>query len=356
MPIKTFSIGLWEREYDEAEDAARVAQHLGTAHTELYVSPAEAQAVIPEMATIYDEPFADSSQIPTLLVSRLARRQVTVALSGDAGDELFAGYLRYTLARGAWARLRCVPAPLRALAARVLTGIAPQHWDRLLAGISRVLPTRLRHANPGDKLHKFARLLATDDPMAMYASLISLWNEHGPPVVGITLSALDGLPSTAGLKFDDFVEAMMYLDTLHYLPGDILTKVDRAAMSVGLETRVPFLANEVVAFAARLPLAYKLRDGHSKWILREVLARHVPRALFERPKMGFGVPIDRWLRGPLKNWADQLLDPIRLRDAGYFDPAPIRHAWDAHQGGAQNLQYQLWGVLMFEAWRERWGY
>lgn len=354
-PVRTFSIGFAEAEYDEAPHAAAVARHLGTDHTELYVSPAEALAVIPRLAGIYDEPFADSSQIPTLLVSELARRHVTVAMSGDAGDELFAGYTRYALAVALWRRVARLPSGLRVLSARALTALTPRTWDALFRRCAPLVPARLRYRSPGDKLHKLADLLALTEPMSMYLRLISLWqtpehvviNGHAP------LTVLDD-PAIEGLGIE-FVERMMYLDTAHYLPGDILTKVDRASMAVSLEARVPFLDHEVVELAWRMPQAWKVHEGQGKWVLRQVLGQYVPPALFERPKMGFGVPIDRWLRGPLRAWAEELLDERRLADAGYFNPAPIRAAWQAHLAGEQSLQYALWGILMFEAWRDRWG-
>lgn len=353
-PVRTFSIGFTIPAYDEAPYARAVARHLGTDHTELYVSPEETQAVIPALPGMYDEPFADSSQIPTFLVSQLARRHVTVAMSGDAGDELFAGYTRYSLALGLWARQRRLPLPLRRAAAWLLRAVPPAYWDRVFDTLAPLLPARLRQPMAGDKLHKLARLLELREPLAMYQSLVSQWAEPERLVSGArepaSLMAL-AAQAPAGL---DLTERMMYLDTLHYLPGDILTKVDRASMAVSLEARVPLLDHEVVELAWSLPQSLKVRDGQGKWALREVLARHVPRALFERPKMGFGIPIDAWLRGPLREWAEDLLSESRLRAAGYFDPAPIRAAWAAHLGGRVNLQYHLWTILMFEAWRERW--
>lgn len=353
-PVRTFSIGFTVPDYDEAPHARAVAKHLGTDHTELYVSPEETQAVIPELATMYDEPFADSSQVPTYLVSALARRHVTVAMSGDGGDELFAGYSRYASATELWRRQQRLPLGVRQIAARLLTAVTPLGWDRIFALSKPVLPARLRHPMPGDKVHKLAGLLAIDLPLAMYQRLISLWQSPDEIVLRArepaSISALaETLPS--GI---DFVEQMMLLDTLHYLPGDILTKVDRASMAVSLEARVPFLDHNVVELAWRMPHDWKVRDGSGKWILRELLAHHLPRELFERPKMGFGVPIDSWLRGPLREWAESLLAESRLKAAGYFDPVPVRAIWRAHLAGGQNLQYLLWGVLMFEAWRERW--
>ncbi len=354
QPVRTFSIGFTIPDYDEAPHARAVARHLGTDHTELYVSPEETQAVIPRLPEIYDEPFADSSQIPTFLVSELARRHVTVSMSGDAGDELFGGYTRYSVALDLWRRVQRLPAPARALAGRGIAAVAPGQWDRLFNALRPVLPARLRQPMPGDKLHKLARLLGTRDPLAMYLRLVSLW--HEPEAIvrgGREPASLLALAADAPAALD-LTERMMYVDTLHYLAGDILTKVDRASMAVSLESRVPFLDHAVVELAWRLPQAWKVRDGKGKWILREVLARHVPRALFERPKMGFGIPIDAWLRGPLRGWAEDLLSESRLRAGGHFDPAPIRAAWRAHLAGGENLQYLLWAVLMFEAWRERW--
>jgi asparagine synthase (glutamine-hydrolysing) len=353
-PVRTFSIGFTIPEYDEAPHARAVAAHLGTDHTELYVNPDETRAVIPLLPTLYDEPFADSSQIPTYLVSQLARRHVTVAMSGDAGDELFAGYTRYAMALALWQRLGRLPLPLRRVGAGLLRSLAPRTWDRVFDALGPLLPPRLRQPMPGDKLHKLARLIAISDPLVMYQRLISQWTEpEGVAAWAREPASILALAATAPPGLGT-VERMMYLDTLHYLPGDILTKVDRASMAVSLEARVPFLDHELVELAWSLPQAYKVRDGQGKWILREVLARHVPRALFERPKMGFGIPIDAWLRGPLRDWAEHLLAESRLRDAGFFAPAPIRAAWRAHLAGGVNLQYHLWTILMFEAWREQW--
>ncbi|MGE0338101.1 MAG: asparagine synthase (glutamine-hydrolyzing), partial [Gammaproteobacteria bacterium] len=354
-PVRTFSIGFTVKDYDEAPHARAVAAHLGTDHTELYVSPEETQAVIPRLSEMYDEPFADSSQIPTFLVSELARRHVTVAMSGDAGDELFAGYTRYSLALDLWRRQQRLPLPLRRTAARAITSLAPATWDRVFGLLRPVLPARARQPMAGDKLHKLAGLLAIDDPLVMYFELISLWKSPMQVVRDVREPAsvfahVAALPS--GLSH---VERMMALDALHYLPGDILAKVDRASMAVSLEARVPLLDTDLVELAWRMPHAWKVHAGTGKWVLREVLARYVPRRLFERPKMGFGIPIDAWLRGPLRDWAEHLLAERRLREGGFFDPAPVRAVWQAHLAGDQNLQYLLWGVLCFEAWRDRWG-
>ncbi|MFN3388346.1 MAG: asparagine synthase (glutamine-hydrolyzing) [Allosphingosinicella sp.] len=351
-PVKSFSIGFNEEEYNEAKHAKAVAEHLGTDHTEMYVTPREAMDVIPRLPAIYDEPFADSSQIPTFLVSQLARRHVTVSLSGDAGDELFGGYNRYKLTAGMWRRLSKVPRPLRQAAARGLTTLSPGAWNRIAGAADPFLPQSAKMALPGDKIHKGAGVLASRSVAELYHGLVSLWREPDELVIGGTEpdTLLTGhMPRLEGLSD---VERMMALDMVTYLPDDILAKVDRAAMSVSLETRVPLLDHRVVEFAWRLPMEYKLRDGETKWALRQVLYRHVPRALIERPKMGFGVPVGDWLRGPLRDWAEALLDPRRLAQEGYFHPEPVRRMWQAHLGGQVNEQYRLWIVLMFQAWLE----
>ena len=351
-PVKSFSIGFNEEEYNEAKHAKAVAEHLGTDHTELYVTPREAMDVIPRLPAIYDEPFADSSQIPTFLVSELARRHVTVSLSGDAGDELFGGYNRYKLTAGMWRRLSRIPRPLRGAAARALTTLSPRAWNRIAAAADPILPKGAKMSLPGDKIHKGAGVLASRSVDDLYHGLVSLWRDPEELVIGGTEP--EGLltgnrPALAGLTD---VERMMALDMVTYLPDDILAKVDRAAMSVSLETRVPLLDHRVVEFAWRLPMEYKLRGGETKWALRQVLYRHVPRSLIERPKMGFGVPVGDWLRGPMRDWAEALLDPRRLAEEGYFRPEPVRRMWQAHLEGNVNEQYRLWIVLMFQAWLE----
>jgi asparagine synthase (glutamine-hydrolysing) len=351
-PVKTFTIGFNEAAYNEAEHAMAVAKHLGTDHTELYVTPEEALAVIPRLPTLYDEPFSDSSQLPTFLVSQLARQHVTVSLSGDAGDELFCGYNRYQMTAKLWNRLSAVPLPMRKLVASGLTSISPRSWNKVAAAVGGLLPQSARFANTGDKLHKGAGVLQSTSIDALYLSLVSHWTDpasmviHGdepPTLLKGNARALAGL---------DDVQRMMALDMLTYLPDDILAKVDRAAMGVSLETRVPFLDHRVVEFAWRLPAAMKLRNGQTKWALRQVLYRHVPQALIERPKMGFGVPIDDWLRGPLRDWAESLLDKSRLHNEGFFVPELVRIKWHEHLSGQRNWAYQLWDVLMFQAWLE----
>jgi asparagine synthase (glutamine-hydrolysing) len=351
-PVKTFTVGFHEQGYNEAEHAMAVAKHLGTEHTELYVTAEQALGVIARLPTLYDEPFADSSQIPTFLVSQLARQQVTVSLSGDAGDELFCGYNRYQLTHKLWRRLSRIPLPLRRLAARALTSVSPDAWSRAASAAGGLLLRAARAAQLGDKVHKGAGVLASESADALYLGLVSHW--HDPASVVINgrepPTLLSGnAPDLQGL---DDVQRMMALDLLTYLPDDILAKVDRAAMGVSLETRVPFLDHRVVEMAWRLPLDMKLREGQSKWILRQVLYRYVPQALIERPKVGFGIPIDSWLRGPLRLWAEELLDESRLKTEGYFHPIEIRQKWQEHLSGRRNWQYQLWNVLMFQVWLE----
>lgn len=349
-PVKTFTIGFHEEGYNEAEHAHAVARHLHTEHTEWYVRPEEAQAVIPRLPALYDEPFADSSQIPTFLVSQLARQHVTVSLSGDGGDELFGGYNRYFWAMNIWRRLGWAPRPLRSALAGVLTSCPPAAWNHLFKGFSRLLPARLRYANPGDKLHKLADILAVKSPEEIYLGLVSHWNQPGNVVIDGTEPATILTDNRQWAELPDFEQRMMYLDTVTYLPDDILTKVDRAAMGVSLETRVPLLDHRVLEFAWKLPLSMKIRNGQGKWLLRQLLYRHVPRELIERPKMGFGIPIEHWLRGPLREWAEALLNEPRLNQEGFFRAAPIREKWAEHLNGQRNWSYYLWDVLMFQAW------
>lgn len=351
-PVKTFTIGFNEEGYNEAVHAKAVAQHLGTDHTELYVSPRQALDVIPRLPQLYCEPFSDSSQIPTFLVSQLARQNVTVALSGDAGDELFAGYNRYVLARNIWGKLAWAPPALRQVLAGGIRSVSPGGWNSLLNPVKSMLPRSLQQANIGDKLHKGAGVLGSRDLDVLYHGLVSHWDP-----AALVLSAEEpptvlrgNVPDLRGL---DGVQRMMALDSISYLSDDILVKVDRAGMGVSLEGRVPFLDHRVVEFAWRLPQSLKLREGVGKWALRQVLYRHVPQALVERPKMGFGVPIAEWLRGPLRDWAEALLDKQRLDQAGYFNSSAVRQKWDEHVSGARNWQYHLWDVLMFQAWEEQ---
>ncbi|MBK6972149.1 MAG: asparagine synthase (glutamine-hydrolyzing) [Sterolibacteriaceae bacterium] len=353
-PVRTFTIGFDEGGYDEAVHAKAVARYLGTEHTELYVSAGQALSVVDSLPQMFDEPFGDSSQIPTFLVAQMARQHVTVSLSGDAGDELLGGYNRYFLARGIWDRVRGWPLPMRRAIASVLQGVTPERWNRLIGAAPSLLPARYRHANPGDKLHKLAGMLDARSMREVYRRLVSLWNEPGHLVRGSREPQGPLCDERPWRELGDPSLAMMYLDLLTYLPDDILVKVDRAAMAVGLETRVPLLDHRVIEFAWRLPVSMKVRGGIGKLLLREVLYRHVPRALVERPKMGFGIPLDAWLRGPLRAWAEDLLDESRLRSQGFLDPETVRLKWTEHLSGRRNWQYALWNVLMFQAWYAHW--
>ncbi|HEX5830507.1 MAG TPA: asparagine synthase (glutamine-hydrolyzing) [Gemmatimonadaceae bacterium] len=345
-PVRTFTIGFHEAHYNEAAHAKAVAHHLGTDHTELYVTPRETLDVIPLLPSMYCEPFADSSQIPTHLVARLARQHVTVSLSGDGGDELFAGYSRYFIGEQLWRKAARLPRPVRAAVASGLTAVPARRWTRLFDA----LPTRRRIAFAGEKMHRLARLLQPDSHQAMYRDLISQWmspedvvlGSHEPPTA---LTSPDPLPPPATR-----IDRMAYLDQVSYLPDDIMVKVDRASMAVSLEARAPFLDHRVVELAWRMPMALKVRDGVGKQPLRRVLDRYVPRDLIERPKMGFGVPVGEWLRGELRDWAEGLLAPERLRRDGYLDPALVTLTWRQHQERSHDWHYRLWPVLMFQAW------
>ena len=348
-PVKTFSIGFHEAEYNEADHARAVARQLGTEHTEHYVTPAEAMNVIPRLPALYDEPFADSSQIPTFLVSQITRRHVTVALSGDGGDELFGGYNRYSWVHDIWRKTGWLPKRAKAAIARGLTAIPPGAWDKVFSAINPLLHRRMRARLPGDKVHKFAGMVTSSSPEEMYRRLVSHWSPESvvleprePPTV-LTDHA-------RWADVGDITQRMMFLDLMSFLPDDILAKVDRASMGVSLEARVPLLDHRVVEFAWRLPLVMKIREGEGKWILRQVLYRYVPKDLIERPKMGFGIPIDAWLRGPLRDWVEDLLDEGRLKRERFFRPEPVRARWREHLSGRRNWSYHLWDVLMFQAW------
>jgi asparagine synthase (glutamine-hydrolysing) len=351
-PIKTFTIGFHEAGYDEARHAAAVAKHLGTEHHELYLASTEAQAIIPDIPNWCDEPFADVSQIPTYLVSRLARQHVTVSLSGDGGDELFAGYNRYFVGQALWQRIKILPSWLRHLSAYGIRQFSPNRWD----SIAKILPNRLRPRLVGDKAHKLADILAVPNARTFYKNLVSFWEEPANLVLGGNEPLLYPWNFESAFEHsNNFVGSMQMMDTLTYLPDDILTKVDRASMAVSLEARVPLLDHRVVEFAYGLPMDVKIRNGQGKWLLRQVLNKYVPNSLIDRPKMGFGVPIDQWLRGPLREWAENLLSLQRLGSEGILNPEPIRQRWREHLSGQRNWQYSLWSVLMFQAWQERWG-
>lgn len=352
-PVKTFTVGFYEWDYNEAVDARRVAEHLGTDHTEMYVSPQKAQEVIPRLPLIYDEPLSDSSQIPTHLIAEVARRDVTVSLSGDGGDELFGGYPRYFQAQRMWRRMGWIPRGLRLRIAQAIRSQSPNRWDRFLGWSGPLILGRRRSPRIGDKLFKMADMLDFGSAQDFYRDLVSHWRpSHG-------ILSCDEEPSSSPHRepwpgLAALFHRMMFWDMVTYLPNDILVKVDRAAMAVSLETRMPFLDHRVVEFAWSLPLRMKVRAGQGKWILRQLLHSYVPRQLVDRPKMGFGVPIGDWLRGSLRSWAERLLDPIKIREQGFLRPEPIQEKWQEHLSGVRNWQYLLWDVLMFQAWLECW--
>ncbi len=349
-PVRTFSMGFDIAEFNEAEHAKAVAKHLRTEHTELYVSAMTAREVIPQLPTIYSEPFSDSSQIPTYLVSKMAREHVTVSLSGDGGDELFAGYNRYVLSGQTWDKLSRLPVGVRKSLAGFLTNISPTAWNKFLGPVQGLMPQGLAQKNIGEKLHKAAGVMPLENMSDVYRHLVSHWQDPTSLVRGATEPSTVLSKHNQHLQKGNHVEQMMALDMMTYLPDDILCKVDRAAMAVSLETRVPMLDHRVAEFAWQLPLDYKLRNGVGKWVLREVLYKYVPKTLIERPKMGFGIPIGDWLRGPLKEWAHDLLNEPRLRQEGYFNSELVEEKWQQHQSGKFNWQYHLWDILMFQAW------
>lgn len=350
QPIKTFTIGFNEKRYNEAAHAKAIAMHLGTEHTELYVSPRKALDVIPKLPRLYDEPFSDSSQIPTFLVSEMTRQHVTVSLSGDAGDELFGGYNRYFWAKNIWNKIGYMPMPMRKMAVKGINKFSPELLNQLLGSIFRYLPSRFRVTNPGDKAHKLAEILDASGSDEIYWRLVSHWKQPSDVVVGAVEPETVLTNKVNWPKLNNLEYRMMYLDSMSYLPDDILTKVDRAAMGVSLETRIPFLDHRLIEYAWSLPLSMKIRNGQGKWLLRQLLYKYVPKKLIERPKMGFGIPIDSWLRGPLREWAEELLKESRLKQEGFFNPKLIRKKWLEHLSGQRNWQYHLWDVLMFQAW------
>ena len=349
-PVRTFTIGFDIPGFDESRHATAVARHLGTQHTELMVTAQEARDVIPRLPEMFDEPFADSSQIPTYLVSAMTRKHVTVALSGDGGDELFGGYNRYQLASRMWNGLSLLPRKLRQGIAASIMGVSPDRWSRLLS----FLPASVRPSQFGDKLHKLATVLGLPDGNAVYRRLVTHWE---PTEVMPGADEYKGIlwEPELGKQIPGFLEQMQLMDLVTYLPDDILTKVDRASMAVALEARVPLLDHRVVEFAWQLPGSAKIRGNSTKWLLRQVLDRHVPKHLIDRPKMGFGVPLGEWLRGPLRDWAETFLAEQRLREAGLLDATRVRQYWQEHLDGRRNWQYLIWDVLMLETWRERWG-
>ncbi|QLL29585.1 asparagine synthase (glutamine-hydrolyzing) [Thermosynechococcus sichuanensis E542] len=352
QPVKTFTIGFYEDAYNEAQYAKAVAQHLGTDHTEYYLTGQEARDVIPKLTHLYDEPFADSSQIPTHLVCMIARQHVTVALSGDGGDELFGGYVRYFLTPAIWEKIERLPKPVRRTLASLLKGLSPRQWDQLLGGLSIFLPQNLRYTTIGDKIPKLAKLCEMTSEKEVYLSFLSLidlpsqfvLNSQEPLLVQEKLAQL-----SYQLPFESY---MMALDLLTYLPDDILVKVDRAAMGVSLETRIPFLDHRIIEFAWTLPLQMKIRQQQGKQVLRKLLYRYIPPTLIERPKMGFGIPLAQWLRSELRDWGAELLNPTRLKQEGYLQPEVVWQYWQEHQTGKRNWAGQLWEILIFQLWLE----
>jgi asparagine synthase (glutamine-hydrolysing) len=349
-PVRTFTAAFRDPAYDESRYARAVAAHLGTTHTEFLVDPSHALEIVPRLADLYDEPFADSSQLPTQWIAAVTRRHVTVCLSGDGGDELFAGYDRYFWVDWLWRGIGWLPERARKVLATGLEAVPGRAYDAL----GRLLPARVRTRFLGEKVARFARVLSVASPDEANQRLVSHWEDPQRLVPGAR--------EFGGIRFGvplpelvpRLVERMQFLDLVTYLPDDLLVKLDRAAMAVGLEPRVPLLDRRVVEFVWRLPFDLKVRRGERKWLLRRVLERYVPRRLTDRPKMGFGVPLDAWLRGPLREWAEELLSPNRLSADGLLDPEPIRRRWAQHLVGRANWGYPLWTVLVFQAWRLRW--
>ena len=351
QPVKTFTIGFHEKNFNEARYAKLVAEQLGTDHTELYISPERALDVIPKLPEIYDEPFADSSQSPTFLVAGLARSRVTVSLSGDGADEVFGGYNRYFLGKRIWDGICRIPLPVRRQLSRFVRGMPLSTLELAMKVASPLLPQHIAQTASADRILKFAAILDSRTPSEMYSRLVSHWRNSGSVVRGVAPGcSLEWMDARNTIESDDMVIQMMFADLLTYLPDDILVKVDRAAMAVSLETRIPFLDHRLLEFAWTLPATMKVRNQQGKWLLRQVLYKYVPRELIERPKTGFGVPIGLWLRGPLRAWAEELLDAGRLASQGFFDPAPIIAKWHEHLSGRRNWQYHLWDVLMFQSW------
>ena len=347
-PIKTFSIGFEQADYNEAPHAKMIANHLKTDHQEWYLSDQDTLDAVPKMAQIYSEPFSDSSQIPTFLVSHLAKRSVTVSLSGDGGDELFSGYNRYLFTHNVWSKVKKIPPVIRKGLAQILPMISSNNWNHILKPMQYLLPKRFQVNCPGDKIHKLSRILHLEHMSDFYQQINTHCQSTPEWVLGSTkLKQEFKHPHNVGN-----VRQMMHWDTLCYLPNDILVKVDRAAMAVSLETRVPMLDHRLVEFAMSLPMNMLHRQGQSKWLLRQLLYRHVPQKLIDRPKMGFGVPMAQWLKGPLLDWSQSLLDPRILQDDGLLDPTWVSQLWQQHQSGKKDHAYLLWNILAFQAWRQ----
>ena len=346
QPIKTFTIGFSEDEFNEANHAKKIAKYLGTDHTELYFSSKTALEVIPKLPNIYDEPFSDNSQIPSYILSQLTKQHVKVALSGDGGDELFCGYNRYFSTYSWSKRFSSIPISLRKILANAAKKVSPNSWNMLL----RFVPGLNKQINFGHKIHKGIDALKTDNLLDLYFILTSHW--QNPTTVVKNSSEPEILLSKikSELSILNNYEKMMAIDQITYLPNSILVKIDRASMASSLETRVPFLDHELIEYAWKIPHKFKLRNGEGKWILKKILSKYVPKILTDRPKMGFGIPLGDWLRGPLRDWAENLLDEKRLIQEGFLNPKLIREKWTEHLSNKNNWQYDLWNVLMFQAW------
>lgn len=351
-PVKTFTIGFDEPAFNEAEHAKAVARYLRTEHTELTVTSEAARTVIPRLPTLYDEPLGDAAQIPNFLVSQLARQQVTVCLSGDGGDELLAGYSRYFRSMQFWSRMGGLPVGARNALGSLLGVVPPHLWNALIRAARPLLPARYRDTSPSDKVRAVAYFLRARGPDDLFRFLGSLWPDPARVARGAREPRTLLSDPRQWPALSESEHRMMFVDTMTYLPDDILVKVDRAAMGVALESRAPFLDHRVVEFCWSLPLPLKIRDGQGKWVLRKLLERYVPAELTDRPKMGFGVPVGSWIRGPLRDWAEHLLDERRLRQEGYLNPAAVREKWNLHLSGRHDFSHPLWAVLMFQAWQE----
>ena len=350
IPVKTFSIGFNEKGYDEAEQAKRVAHHLGTDHTELYATPKEAMDLIPDLPDLFDEPFADSSQIPVSLISLLTKKYVTVALSGDGGDELFAGYNRHFWGRSVWEMIERYPMFMKKGARYLMKALSPEQWEQLFDSSSRVVPEKFRQSNPGAKIAKLSGLITAQTREEFYTLLTAWWPDPGAVLLNTNQGPQLGARSKDLPNISDFTQLMQYWDMQTYLCDDIMTKVDRTSMGASLEVRSPFLDHNVVAFSWRIPIQYKISKTQGKLILKNCLYRFLPPSLVDQPKKGFQIPLDQWLRGPLRQWAEEMLNPLRLKNQGFFNVKEVRALWDLHLSGKQNYQYQIWNILMFQAW------